>query len=145
MRWRFYPQIFLKFLENIYERRRFCNSFLYRKAKPVCLSRLVIRVLSQDHCLDLLVWCELQRIENIVHIGINRSAAVFMLEKLPQLQIIILVKFALQDVVPAVSDVYHVRATRLSVLPVDGVILSYQKADWNIFPDSARTKIFVST
>ena len=45
----------------------------------------------------------------------------------------------------AVSDVYHVPATRLAVLLADGIIVSYQKADWNIFPDPARTKIFDST
>ena len=105
----------------------------------------MVRILPQDHRFHIFIRCKLQRIENIVHVGINRSAAVFLLEKLPQLQIIILVKFALQDVVPAVSDVYHVPATRLSVLLADGIILSYQQADWNIFPDPARTKIFDST
>ena len=41
------------FFENIDKRRRRYNPFLHRKAKPVCLSRSVIGVLSENHSFGL--------------------------------------------------------------------------------------------
>ena len=47
-------EIVVEFLENVDERWRWFNSERNRKAKPMCLARVVVRVLSDDYGLDFI-------------------------------------------------------------------------------------------
>ena len=50
--------------EDIYERRREPYSVVHREAKPVCLSRLMIRVLTDNHRLYLVERAQVEGIED---------------------------------------------------------------------------------
>jgi len=58
------PQILLKFLENINKTRRCLNPLRHRKRKPHCLTRAMIRILSDDNSLERIKRCRIQGIEN---------------------------------------------------------------------------------
>ena len=107
MRRRVYIEVALQLFKYVDERRRRLDAFLHRKTETMSLSRLMIRILSQYHYLHVLVRRELEGVEDVVHIRIYHSGTVFRLEELPQLQIIIFIKFSLQDLVPAVSYIDH--------------------------------------
>lgn len=52
--WRCDAEIVVEFLENVDEGRRRLNAKWHREAKPVSLARIVVRVLSDDDCLDFI-------------------------------------------------------------------------------------------
>ena len=52
----------------------------------------MVGILPQNHCLDVLIRRILHGIVDVIHIGVNGSGAVFLNQKLPQLQIIGLLK-----------------------------------------------------
>ena len=71
------------------------------------LVRTVIGVLSQNYGTHFGVRGVFQCVENIVHTGIDGLGAVFGQQKLPQILIVGFGKFAVQDGVPVVAEVYH--------------------------------------
>ena len=85
----FAAEIALKLLEDIDERRRWFYARLDRKTQSVCLTRAVIRVLSQDNDLHLIVRRIMHRIENIIHIGIDRPCFVLFYQYRAQFLIIL--------------------------------------------------------
>ena len=110
--WRnFKPDIFVKLLEDILEGRGFRNARLNGESQPVGLSRFVIRVLSQDDHLYILIWCVPKSVEDIVHRRIYRPLRIFLLQELPQVQIVALAEFLPKYVVPIISNIYHFEST----------------------------------
>ena len=77
-----------KLLKNIYQGRGRLYPRLHRKAQTVCLSRLVVRVLSQNNHLGIRKTRVVKRVEDIIHIRENLPRAVFTNQKLPQFPIV---------------------------------------------------------
>lgn len=102
-----YAEVALKLFKNILQRGRWRNAAFHGKAKPVCLTFAVVGVLPDDDRLDVFIRRIFQRIENIIHRGVNGVMRIFIFQKFAKLQVIIRVKFVSQQSVPAVSNVYH--------------------------------------
>ncbi len=54
MWWRCDAEVVVQFLEYVHEGRRWFDTKRYGKAKPVSLTWIVVRVLSDDDCLDFI-------------------------------------------------------------------------------------------
>lgn len=101
------PEVIMKLLEDIHQRRRLLHALLHRKSESVCLSLFMIGILAQDHRFHILIRRQFQRIKNIVHIRINDPVSVLPDQELPKLLIILFVKFSRQDPVPVIPYIYH--------------------------------------
>ncbi|MNN38170.1 hypothetical protein D3C81_1521540 [compost metagenome] len=57
-------EVALEFLVDVEQRRRRGDARLHRKAQPMGLAGAVVRVLAEDHYLDLVQWSGIERIED---------------------------------------------------------------------------------
>ena len=90
-----------------FNRGRWLNTLLHRKAQAMRLTLTMVRVLTQYYRLDIAVGCILQRIENIVHIWENSSCFIFFCKKCTQFKIVFLLKLTPKQFIPFVSYVNH--------------------------------------
>ena len=75
--WDVAAKITVKFFIDIYQGRRDVYVFSYGEAETVCLTVIMIRVLSQDHYLHLMKWCKMKRIKQIIRRRENLSRLIF--------------------------------------------------------------------
>ncbi|MNM73795.1 hypothetical protein D3C81_855360 [compost metagenome] len=95
-------QVALQLFVDVDQRRRRGDARLYRKAQAVGLARAVIRVLAEDHHLDLLQRRRIERIENQWAGRIDLFAGrVLLAQKLAQLMHVGLVELVAQCGFPA--------------------------------------------
>ena len=93
-------------LKDVLERRRKCYAIVYRKAKSVCLSRSVVRILSYYHYLYLGIWAKIKCIEYKFSRRIDYGCLIFMANKIGQFNEIIFLKFWRQDLFPCSFYLY---------------------------------------
>mgnify|MGYP006916595373 CR=1 FL=1 len=99
-------QVAFELLEDIFERRRFFNAFLHRKAQPVRLPRLVVGVLPQQHRLDLLKRREAEAVIEVVHIGVDDIVRILVLQKFADLLIALIREEGSERLLP-IAEVDH--------------------------------------
>ncbi len=78
------------------------------KTQAVCLPRLVVRILSQDHHLHLCERCQMQCVENILRRRIDNLCLILPLYKGIKLTIIGLPEFTLQSRQPVIGNPCHI-------------------------------------
>ena len=110
------PDIVGKFPKNIFQGRRRGDAFQNGEAKPVRLVRPVIRILSKYHCPRVFKRCISKRIENIIHIRIHNAFSVFIGQELPQIPVVVFLKFVFKNFVPIVAEIYHLSSVFCCVL-----------------------------
>jgi len=81
MWWRCDAEVVVQFLEYVHEGWRRLNSKRHREAKPVSLTRIVIRVLSNDDCLDFIDWAIVEGCKNLRSGGIHHVMFRVFLQK----------------------------------------------------------------
>ena len=79
--WNIASQIIMQLLINIDKRRRHLLSRLHRKAKPMRLMLVMIRVLSQNHDLHLAKRRKMKCVENIIRRRIYHMRRIFFFHK----------------------------------------------------------------
>ena len=87
------PQIIPDFLVDVLKGGGNGDALLDRKGQSMGLSRSMIGVLSQNDHPGILKGGIPQGVENIIHGGVDGAGKVFLLQDLPQLQIVVLFKF----------------------------------------------------
>ena len=87
-------------------RRR--HAALHGEAQPVCLSLAMVRILSQDDGLHLVIRGVFQCVEDVIHVWIDTLMRIFIGEESPELLIIVFLEFICEQLIPFIADVYHV-------------------------------------
>ncbi|CAH0321498.1 hypothetical protein SRABI112_05338 [Pseudomonas mediterranea] len=95
-------QVALQFLEDIHQRRRRGYARLHRKAQAMGLARAVVRVLTEDHDLDLVQWRGIEGIEDQRSRRVDLFAGgVLLAQEFAQLCHVGLVELGTQRLLPA--------------------------------------------
>ena len=110
----------MQFLVDVDKRRRDFHAGLYGKCQAVRLSGLMVGVLPQYDNLHLRKRCQPKRREDIVLFRIYRSLLVFVINELPELTVILLLKLRSDDGLPfrrAVHIIHRRQSLTLTPLP----------------------------
>ena len=99
--------ITLQLRKDVLQRRRRGDAALHGEAQAVCLSFAMIRILTEDHGLHLMIRRELQCVEDVIHIRIDMIMRIFISEELSQPLIIVFFEFISEQLIPVIADVYH--------------------------------------
>ena len=97
-------EVVMQLLIDVHEGWRDGHLRLHRKAEPMGLSRLVVRILSEDHHLHLFQRSEGKSIENILCRRIDRLRFIFLIDGMIQLFIVRLAEFRLQRLQPVIRN-----------------------------------------
>src|SRR5690606_11381582 len=107
--------VLVELLEDVWQRRRRRDPGLHRKAQAVSLSRPVVRVLAQDHHFGIGVGRVVKGVENVVHVGVDRVAAVLLDQERPERLVVGLLELVRQQLGPVVLE--HRRHLSHSPMP----------------------------
>lgn len=100
-----HAQVILDFFVHVAQRRRGYDALLHRKAQAVGLSRTVVRILSDDHHLDVVERGGVKGIENVLAGRVNGLASfLFGDQKCFQHRKVGLVEFVREGCLPAFLD-----------------------------------------
>ena len=109
-------EVGLYLLEDVLQRRREHHPVLHREAQPVGLSRLVVRVLSDDHHFRLVEWAEVEGVENEFARRVAGAGLVFLSDGFCQLSEVGLLKLWRQLFLPRWFYLYvHLKYYRLQI------------------------------
>lgn len=98
------PQIGFEFLVDVLETRGNGDAFLDGECQPICLSRAVVRVLSEDQHPSVGVWGEVQCTEDVAMLWVHGVRCSFGRNECLELGPIGGIELASQDRIPVGSN-----------------------------------------